>query len=89
MQIDRETIIKLARDVGIPVGITAGNPSTVQIEHFAKRVAEHIRQTEFNPDWANYRQGALDGATEERQAIAQMVKPVDESLADEILARGK
>jgi hypothetical protein len=62
---DRETIIKLAREV------YGKNPkwegaALERLERFAKLVAEH-----------------------ERQAIAQMVKPLDESLADEILARSQ
>jgi hypothetical protein len=36
----------------------------------------------------DYKHGYADGAFEERQACAAMVKPLDESLADEILARG-
>ena len=30
-----KTVIEMAREAGIPVGITGGNPSAVQIEHFA------------------------------------------------------
>ena len=33
-----EEIIDMARQVGLPVGITAGNPSFKQIEAFAKLV---------------------------------------------------
>jgi hypothetical protein len=40
----------------------------------------------YGPD---YKHGYADGAFEERQACAAMVKPLDESLADEILARGQ
>jgi hypothetical protein len=68
---DRETIIKLAREAGLIDFRDALSSHYVQavlddLERFAKLVAEH-----------------------ERQAIAKMVKPLDESLADEILARGQ
>jgi hypothetical protein len=33
--------------------------------------------------------GYADGVFDERKTIAQMVKPLDESLADEILSRSQ
>ena len=33
-----KTVLDLAREAGIPVGVTAGNPSTIQIERFAALV---------------------------------------------------
>jgi hypothetical protein len=50
---------------------------------FAELVAEQA--IKYGP---SYQMGYADGAFEERQACAAMVKPLDESLADEILARG-
>jgi hypothetical protein len=69
--VDRETIIKLAREAGLIDFRDALSSHYVQavlddLERFANLVAQH-----------------------ERQAIAKMVKPLDESLADEILARGQ
>jgi hypothetical protein len=65
---DRDTIIKLARDAGI-VFDDAAAPF---YERFANLVAEHVRQTEFKPDWNNYRQGFKDGADAERETCAKV-----------------
>ena len=43
---------------------------TEALNRFADLVATHIRETEFKPDWNNYRQGMADGAAEERKACA-------------------
>ena len=42
--INRETVLRMAREAGIPVAIVAGNPSVAQIERFAQMVAEHERE---------------------------------------------
>jgi hypothetical protein len=83
MQIDRETIIKLAREV------YGENPkwegaALERLERFANLVAEHVIKSA--PD---YKMGYADGVFDERKTIAQMVKPLDESLADEILSRSQ
>ena len=39
---------------------------------FAELVAEHVRETEFKPDWLNYREGRAAGAEEERQACLEL-----------------
>lgn len=39
---------------------------------FAELVAEHVRETEFKPDWLNYREGRACGAEEEREACAKL-----------------
>jgi hypothetical protein len=43
---------------------------TEEIEAFAKLVEAHTRGQIFKPDWDNYRQGLIDGATAEREACA-------------------
>jgi hypothetical protein len=37
---DREQIMQWAREAGIPVGITGGNPSSEELEAFAKLVRD-------------------------------------------------
>ena len=41
---DRTLVIQWARQAGIPVGITGGNPSMEELEAFAKLVAAHERE---------------------------------------------
>ena len=78
MQIDRETIVKLAHetlDRMAPDDYCREPYWTAtddELEHFAKLVAEHIREAEFKPDWNNYNQGRKDGAAEEREACAKV-----------------
>jgi hypothetical protein len=80
---DRETIIKLASEAGWPDSLVA--PVIMdKLADFAKLVAEHVIKSA--PD---YKMGYADGGFDERKTIAQMVKPLDESLADEILARSE
>ena len=90
----REDILRMARAAEIPVQITGGNPTKLQIQRFAELVAAHVRETEFKPGLANYRQGLIDGAAEEREACA---KVADECwvfgmaaayIADALRARG-
>jgi hypothetical protein len=72
---DRETIIKLAREAGYLDLSPANRGMELQeLERFAKLAAEHIRQTEFKPDWNNYQQGRKDGAAEEREEVALLVE---------------
>lgn len=80
--INREDIIAMAREAGLIYWthnrwfMDAGEFGE-ELERFAaliaSRVAEHIRETEFKPDWNNYRQGFADGAAEEREACAELV----------------
>lgn len=44
MSIDRETVIRLAREAGIPVGICAGNPTVADMERFSTLVMGHGRK---------------------------------------------
>jgi hypothetical protein len=92
---DRETIIKLAREAGFEIherklearvgmDALAGIDSTPKLERFAKLVAEHVIK-----DAPDYKMGYADGVFDERKTIAQMVKPLDESLANEILSRSQ
>jgi hypothetical protein len=87
---DREQIIHFAMVSGLYDTLQDGMPGAAQwigleeeLEAFAKLVAEQAMK--YGP---SYQVGYADGAFEERQACAAMVKPLDESLADEILARG-
>ena len=78
---NREDIIRMAREAGFYVDEKArqNQPNCIshtyhmidnQLERFAALVAAHIRETEFKPDWNNYRQGLADGAAAEREACA-------------------
>ena len=73
---NREDIIRMAREAGAihihqnPKEFAMVGNKT--IERFAALVAAHVRETEFKPDWNNYRQGLADGADEEREACAQV-----------------
>jgi len=72
-----EDIIRMAREAGAGIG-SSGRWLVTQdeLERFAaliaSRVAAHIRETEFKPDWNNYRQGFADGVAEEREACAEI-----------------
>lgn len=76
--IDREDIIRMAREAGISVFDAIKTVVSDQdgLERFAalvaSRVAAHVRETEFNPDWSNYQQGVKDGAAAEREACAEL-----------------
>ena len=47
------------------------------LEAFAKLVEAHTRGQIFKPDWDNYRQGLIDGATAEREACAKVCEDID------------
>ena len=71
---NREDIIRMAESAGINVdyygdiwGSTADG-----LLRFAALVAAHVRETESKPGLANYRQGLIDGAAEERKACAKV-----------------
>ena len=85
---DREDIIRMARAAEVPVQITGGNPTKLQIQRFAELVAAHVRETEFKPDWNNYQQGLIDGAAEEREACAAICDEGCSYDGDIIRARG-
>lgn len=58
-----------------------------ELERFAALVAAHVRETEFKPDWNNYRQGLADGAAEEREACAKVCDDIDvEYDGEDVLA---
>ena len=85
----RDDIIAMAREAGLIYWthnrwwMDAGEFGE-EIERFAaliaSRVAAHIRETEFKPDWNNYRQGFADGAAEEREAEAYAVPMTSEGV---------
>ena len=68
---NREDIIKLAREAGVYSGANE-MVFAASLERFAALVAAYVRETEFKPDWNNYRQGVADGAAEEREACAKV-----------------
>lgn len=43
----------------------------------ASRVAAHVHETEFKPDWNNYRQGFADGTAEEQENLYDLAKAAD------------
>ena len=71
----RDDIIRIAQEAGFTVRKDGGSDEVMDGDNW------HI-QTELVEEFA-----ALVAAAE-RNACAQMVEPVDESLADEIRARG-
>jgi len=76
---DREQIIQWAREVGFDVLLPA--------EHtFGRGGVYTCSDDEISEPLEAF---AKLVAAHERKAIAAMVKPLDESLADEILARGQ
>ena len=86
----RTDVLSIALEAGIDgvIQTTSGRSVVIdmrKIERFAaliaSRVAEHIRETEFKPDWNNYRQGFADGAAEEREACAKVL----DHMADEMV----
>ena len=72
----REDIIRMAREAGFTVRRDGGSDEVMDGDNW------HI-QTEFVEEFARL------VAAAEREACARMVEPVDESLADEIRARGE
>lgn len=68
---NRENIIRMAQECQI-IGMRPHLDGIYQesLERFAALVAAYVRETEFKPDWNNYRQGLIDGAAEEREACA-------------------
>ena len=74
----QDEIIEMARQAGIRFRTNVFHSGYCdgvhgdELEAFAKLVAEHVRETEFKPDWNNYEQGRKDGALEEREACARV-----------------
>ena len=66
----RNDIIRMAREAECSetFGSDAFMFTVEELERFAALVAAHVRETEFKPDWNNYRQGLADGAAAEREA---------------------
>lgn len=85
----RDDIIAMAREAGLIYWthnrwwMDAGEFGE-EIERFAALVAAHIRETEFKPDWNNYRQGFADGATEEREACAGVLDEMADDMVREM-----
>jgi hypothetical protein len=77
--------ILIKRHPAHPADLIYGQQRTAQIlERFAKLVRD-----DYSNKHAQLWLKRIDEAVKaEREAIAAMVKPLDESLADEILARG-
>ena len=75
-----DEITRMAREAGMEriIAIEIDGTQTFEVaridllERFAALVAAHVRETEFKPDWAKYRQGVIDGAAEEREACAEI-----------------
>ena len=82
--IDADAILKMARQAGFSLGHNVTEEYTNKLESFYKLVEAHTRGTIFKPDWDNYRQGLIDGATAEREACAKVCS----RLADEALVVG-
>ena len=85
-----DEILRMARESGMERIIAVGvdGTQTVEIaridllERFAALVAAHVRETEFKPGLANYRQGLIDGAAEEREACAQVADEWQTAIHD-------
>ena len=80
----RTDVLSMAREAGATEWCPGWHLWTDDLERFAaliaSRVAAHIRETEFKPDWNNYRQGFADGAAEEREAEAYAVPMTSEGV---------
>ena len=63
----QDEIIEMAKQAGLSNPLWIENDYAI-IEAFAKLVEAHTRGQIFKPDWDNYRQGLIDGATAEREA---------------------
>lgn len=59
-----------------------------RLNDFAQRLEKHLEREHADSLTLAHMDGYKRGADAERQSIAKMVKPLDESLADKILARG-
>ena len=80
----KDEIIRMAREagfrepnphdgfMGLAYDYRDDTDTGASLERFAALVAAHVRETEFKPDWNNYRQGLADGAAEEREACAKV-----------------
>lgn len=92
----RDDIIRMARDAGIKNDCDGVWCTADQLEDFADLVIEaalepamsKVRGMKDEVDKALVK-SFMAGAAAEREACAQMVMPLDESLADEIRARGE
>ena len=87
----KDEIIDMARQVGFG-NIAGGVDGLEELETFAKLVAAHTRGTIFKPDWDNYCQGLIDGATAEREACALIgdgYHDEEANCGDLIRARGE
>ena len=87
---NKEQIMAWARESGFEIDCCSLEWHD-RIERFAALVAAHVRETEFKPDWNNYRQGVADGAAAEREACLNEIKPnaTPMEIAAAIRARGK
>jgi hypothetical protein len=56
-------------------------------EYFAKLVEAHTRGQIFKPDWDNYRQGLIDGATAEREACLQIQEDWQYTYANDLVQK--
>lgn len=57
------------------------------LEAFAKLVEAHTRGQIFKPDWDNYRQGLIDGATAEREACIQIQEDWQYTYANDLVQK--
>lgn len=83
----RDDIIRMAREIGLKLRennneIYSPDCDGIHIDemqHFAQLIEAHVRGEVFKPDWDNYRQGLIDGAIAEREAILKMCEPPEHS----------
>jgi len=88
----KQDIIEMARQAGMALENYGGTllvrhlPSD-SLEAFAKLVEAHTRGQIFKPDWDNYRQGLIDGATAEREACIQIQEDWQYTYANDLVQK--
>jgi len=82
----KQDIIEMARQAGLSNPLWIENDYAI-IEAFAKLVEAHTRGQIFKPDWDNYRQGLIDGATAEREACIQIQEDWQYTYANDLVQK--
>lgn len=87
----REDIIRMAREVGIPVGITAGNSSVEDLERFASLVIYAAKEEML---MAGHDEWLEEARKSEREACAKVCEnyaagSLPLSIANAIRSRGQ
>jgi len=86
---ERNKIIEMARQT-LSMSNQYGaqwEANTEDLEAFAKLVEAHTRGQIFKPDWDNYRQGLIDGATAEREACIQIQEDWQYTYANDLVQK--